>query len=200
MTAAPEIANWEIFLWAASQLGGSSQFIDIEDIFCKCFEIAPARLGWRTRPEIPDYKKCAKALQEAEARRPRLLIKTGDAYGRQLTAEGQRWIEQNKQKLSRIITTGTQVPEPKTRPRSRMIAEIERSRPFITWRETGEFPSEKWRLAEVLRCSPDSSPDTWAQRLETARAAAYASDNDTVLRFFDAVKVERSDWFGGEGK
>ena len=42
--------------------------MDVEEIYLKCFEIAPARLGWRTRPEIPDYKKISKALQSVEAK------------------------------------------------------------------------------------------------------------------------------------
>jgi len=65
VTPIDEVANWEIFLWAVYQLGGSSHFVDIEDVSYECFKIAPARFGWRTRPELPDYKKCTKALQEA---------------------------------------------------------------------------------------------------------------------------------------
>jgi len=197
MSSAADVANWEIFLWAVSQLGGSSAFIDIEAISLQCFEVAPARFGWRTRPELPDYKKCAKALQEAEARRPSMLIKTRDSFGRQLTAEGQRWVDENAQRLSKILVAGIPVPEPKSRPTSRMLAEIERSRPFLLWKENGVTPEEKWRMAEVLRCSPDSSSHTWADRLESARAVAYAAEKKTVLRFLDEVRAVHPEWFGG---
>lgn len=197
MSPSDEAANWEIFLWALYQLGGDSQFIDIEDVAFKCFEIAPSRFAWRTRTDLPDYKKCAKGLQEAEARRPSMLVKTRDSFGRQLTAEGQRWIEVNTKRLSQLLQTGIPVPEPKRRPTSRMLAEIETSAPFVDWRQTGALPQEKWRIADVLRCSPDSNPATWSDRLESARAVAYAADKESILRFLDAIAAQHPDWFGG---
>ena len=197
MSPIDEIANWEVFLWSLYQLGGSSKFVDIEDVSLECFRIAPARFGWRTRTDLPDYKKCAKALQEAEVRRPRMLVKTHDSFGRQLTAEGQRWVEANSKRLSKILNRGVPVPEPKRRPTSRMMAEIELSEPFVLWKDTGQIPQEKWRMADVLRCSPDSSAVTWSARLESARGVAYAADKKSILRFLDEVVSAHPDWFGG---
>ena len=62
--------------------------VDVEAVFYRCFELAPLRFAWRTRADLPDYKKCAKSLRDAEARKPALLIKTGDRFGRQLTVAG----------------------------------------------------------------------------------------------------------------
>ena len=197
MSPTDVIAAWEVFLWALYQLGGDSQFIDIEDIFLECFRIAKTRFGWRTKPDLPDYKKCAKALQVAEVRHPRMLVKTQDALARQLTAEGQIWIERNKMRLSRILQSGLQVPELKSRPTSRMLADIERSEPFLLWTQTGKIPQEKWRMADVLRCSPDSSTATWTNRLESARAVAYSAEKKHILRFLDEVASMHPEWFGG---
>jgi len=171
MSPSDEIANWEIFVWALAQLGGDVRFVDIEDVSVECFRIAPARFAWRTRADLPDYKKCAKALQEAEVRRPSMLVKTRDSFGRQLTAEGQKWVKENTPRLSALLYTGSPVPEPKRRPTSRMLAEIERSQPFIIWSQTAALPQDKWRMAEVLRCSPDSSPHTWKDNESEARAS-----------------------------
>jgi hypothetical protein len=55
--------NQDVFIWSLYQLGGADRSIEVEDIYLKAFDIAPARLGWRTRPDLPDYKKVAKALQ-----------------------------------------------------------------------------------------------------------------------------------------
>lgn len=197
MSRGREAANWETFLWALYQLGGSTQFVDVEQIALKCFEMAPARFAWRTRLDLPNYKICMKALQEADARRPQMMLKTGDSFGRQLTAEGQRWIEANAKRLSGLLETGVCVPESKRRPTSRMLAEIEGSDSFVHWTQTGTVPQEKWRIADVLRCSPDSNPVTWKDRLESARAVAYAADKDNILRFLDAIAAQRPDWFGG---
>ncbi len=197
MSSINEVANWEIFLWALYQLGGASQFIDIEDVSLECFRIAPSHFRWRTKKDLPDYKKCAKALQEAEARRPQKLIKSSDAYARQLTAEGQKWIEINSPRLTQILNSGIPVPEPKIRPTSRMMAEIERSELFVQWKEIGKIPQEKWQMADLLHCSPDSSPAIWTARLESARGIAYESDKKSIMQFLDAVTLAHPDWLGG---
>ena len=199
MSPIDEIANWEIFLWSLYQLNGTSQFIDIEEISLKCFEIAPARFGWRTKPDLPDYKKCTKALQEAEKRRPQLLVKTGDSYGRQLTADGQRWIEKNSKRLARILQARIPVPEPRRRATSKLLSEIENSETFMQWKKDAAIPQEKWRIADVLRCSPDSSPVIWKERLESAKAIAYSVDKESIImRFLDEVSSAHPEWFGGK--
>jgi hypothetical protein len=194
----PEIiANWEAFLWALYKLGGSDQFVDIEEVSLKCFEIAPARFGWRTRPDLPDYKKCAKALQEAERRRPPMLVKSGDTFARQLSADGQQWIAMSKKRLSAILETDLHVPEPKRRPSSRLLSEIESSEPFREWLRTRQVTGEKWRVADMLRCSPDSSPTTWKDRLESAKGVAYSAERTDLLDFLRAIPAAHPDWFGG---
>ncbi len=60
--------NQDVFVWALYLLGGADRGVDVEEIYLKCFELAPARLGWRTRPDLPDYKKASKALQSIEAK------------------------------------------------------------------------------------------------------------------------------------
>jgi hypothetical protein len=199
MSSLDEIANWEIFLWARHRLGGSSHLVDVEDIFMECFAIAPARFSWRTRKNLPDYKKCAKALQQAEekSRQPKLLIKTRNAYARQLTVEGQQWIEANAIRLSKILENELPVPEPKQRPTSRMLIDIERSEPFILWKVTKKIPKEKWKIAEVLHCSPDSNPETWDNRLQSARSVANVAERKQIIDFLDAIFSEHPDWFGG---
>lgn len=197
MSPFEDIVNWEIFLWALYQIGGSSQYIDIEDISLECFRIAPTRFSWRTKKDIPDYKKCTKALQEVEAKHPGLMVKTSDSFARQLTAEGQKWIEKNSKRLARILDQGEPVPEPKQRPNSILLAEIEKSDPFILWNETGSIPQEKWRMADVLRCSPDSNQDIWKKRIESARAIAYSANNKNILKFLNEVISIHPDWFGG---
>lgn len=195
MTMNEELGNWQTFLWALQQVGGGSTFVDIEDVFLKCFELAPKRFSWRTRPELPDYKKCAKALQEAEARRPLLLLKTADGYGRQLSVEGQLWLNANAQRLGVLLQSGRSVQEPKTRPRSRLLAEIERSDVYSAWLSDGSTPAEKWRVAELLRCSPDSEPQLWNDRLQVLRSAAHAAGEERMLAFLDKLVEAHVDWF-----
>jgi hypothetical protein len=197
MSANEDLANWEIFVWALNELGGGNTMIDVEEVFIRCFEIAPRRFCWRTRPALPDYKKCSKALSDAEARRPALLIKTGDTFGRQLTVAGQQWVDSNDHRLRPLLGFGRNISEPRQRPRSKMLAEVERSEIFQQWKQHFSFQAEKWRVADLLRCSPDSSHRIWSDRLQTLRSAAYAAKKSEVLSFLDSLQKSNPDWFGG---
>ncbi len=192
-----ETPNWSIFLWALHELGGSHDFVDIENVFLRCHELAPQRFSWRTR-NLPDFKKCAKALQEAEARRPKLLVKTGDSFGRQLSVQGQKWVDANTKRLRAMLRQGRVVQEPKRRPRSRMLAEAEQASAFTDWSVDRVAPTEKWRMAELLRCSPDSNTTVWRTRLDTLMAAAHAAGRKELLEFLDTVVNVHAEWFGEE--
>ena len=184
MTTDQDVANWELFVWALSLLGGSTEFKDVEDVFIRCFELAPKRFSWRSHKEIPDYKKCSKALQEAETRRPPFFVKTRDGYKRQLTVEGQKWIRENENRMQAIAHGGTTIREPRTRPNARMLAEVERSTVYVQWEKEGVLPNEKWKYAEILRCSPDSERQIWESRLQILRAAANDAERNRLLKFF----------------
>jgi hypothetical protein len=198
VTPYDDLSNWEIFVWALSDLAGSNSMIDVEAVFVRCFELAPRRFAWRTRADLPDYKKCAKALRDAEARRPALLIKTGDRFGRQLTVVGQEWVLENTARLRPLLGAIPNISQPKQRPQSRMLAELERSEAFQLWKTSSTLPKEKWRAADLLRCSPDSSRQIWITRLETLRSAAYAAEKTDLLEFLDSLEKSNPVWFGGE--
>jgi hypothetical protein len=198
MSPEDAIANWEIFLWALEDLGGAATLVDVEDIFIRCFEAAPRRFAWRTRIDLPDYKKCSKALQEAEARSPRMLVKAGSSFRRQLTVEGQTWLEANRARLGGVLESGKLVQEPKQRPRARLLSEVEQSDVFQAWKAEGTVPSEKWRVAELLRCSPDSDMRIWSDRLQILRSAAHIAERSEILSFLEELMHLHPGWFGEE--
>lgn len=188
------VTNSDVFLWALWDVGGADDFVDVETAFIKAFELAPLRLSWRTHSDLPDLKKCSKALRDAEGREPRLLVKKG-AEMRRLTVEGQRWIENNFDRLAEALGSNRVVRAPSTRVPSRLVGQALQSSVFTTWSETGRITEEKWRAAEMLRCSPDSSRSVFRERLETLRTAAYSAGRLDALEFFDALAKERADWF-----
>jgi hypothetical protein len=190
-----DLGNAEVFLWALYTLGGETSYIDVEDVYVKCHELAPRRFSWRTK-ELPDYKKCAKALRDAEAREPKLLVKTGDGLKRQLSAEGQRWIHDNTDWLSSALAVGRTVPAPRQRPDSRALREVERHATFQRWLARPADRPEKWEVAELLRCATDSSIKVWRERVEVLRATAFAAENKAVLNFLGALRRSNPHWFG----
>ncbi len=188
------VTNSDIFLWALYDLGGADDFVDVEAVFIKAFELAPLRLSWRTRPDLPDLKKCSKALRDAEGREPKLLVKKG-AELRRLTVEGQRWIEDNFQRLAEALGGNQRVRAPSTRMPSRLVGQALQSPVFNAWKQTDTMTEDKWRVAEMLRCSPDSSRSVFRDRLETLRTAAYSAGRLDALEFLDALAKKRADWF-----
>jgi hypothetical protein len=194
MTSEP-VTSSEVFLWALYELGGADDFVDVEDAFFKAFQLAPLRLSWRTRQDLPDLKKCSKALRDAEGRKPKLMVKNG-ADKRRLTVAGQRWIEENFERLAQALGGGDRLVGPsRIRIPSRLVSQATQTAVFTDWVENGAITEQKWRVAEMLRCSPDSSRSVFHDRLETLRAAAYSSGRRDVLEFFDALLRERPNWF-----
>jgi hypothetical protein len=191
---AEAITNTDIVLWALFELGGSESFVDVEEIMLKAFDLVPERFCWRTRPEIPDKLKGNAALHGADAASPKLLIKNGQTQ-RRLTIDGQKWIEDHFDRLASTLSGDARVEPPKGRRGSRILSEVTRSDLFAKWAEEGTLTEEKWRFADLFRCSPDSSTSIWRQRLETLRSAAYASGRDDILRFLDQIPKDNPGWF-----
>jgi hypothetical protein len=189
-----QVTNPEVFVWALYDLDGANNFVDVEDIFLRAFKIAPLRFAWRTQPGIPDLKRCSKALQEAEAWSPKLFVKKGPEM-RKLTVEGQQWIEENFDRLADVLGSDAVVQAPRLRLPSRLIAQALQSSLYADWQLNGKVGDERWRVAEMLRCSPDSSRRVFTDRLETLRSAAYSAGRLDVLEFFDAVLTQHSEWF-----
>ena len=78
---------------------------------------------------------------------------------------------------------------------AKLIGEALRSSAHKAWADRSEVTDEKWRVAEMLRCAPDSPQPVYRQRLETLRAAAYAAGREDALEFFDALQTQRLEWF-----
>jgi hypothetical protein len=197
MPTLESVTNADIFLWALYELGGADGFIDVENAFIRTFDLAPERLSWRTRSDLPDLKKCSKGLQEAEARKPRLLVKNGP-YARMLSAEGQRWIEENFDRLANALGQANAVQPPRQRRSSRLVSQIVSSDLFNQWEDTSRLPEEKWQVAELLNCSPDSSQAVWDRRFEELKAAAYLAGQGSLLSFLESVKDKHQEWFGDD--
>ena len=182
--------NADLITWATDILGGRDRWVDVEQIYLKAFEIAPARLSWRTRPDLPDYKKCAKALQELESRTHDgdeygMLIKHG-AYQRKLSVEGASWCDRYRSDLEGLY--GGVVPSAVTQDDGRRIRKITNSPVFARWKGGEDLDSTLWELSETLECLSDSSLATWEQRIDAASHAAHRNSRTDVVTFMELVR------------
>jgi len=181
--------NQDLFVWSLFLLNGGSEWVDVEDIYLKSFELAPERLSWRTRRDIPDYKKCAKALQSVEApgkNHEGMLVKKSE-HERKLSTKGLEWCNTYAELLKGVYE-GERVQTQATHEAARRVRQVLNFGPFIEFSETGQLNFEPWELADLLRCAVDSSSDIWQARLAVFAEASIFENNKEVQTFVTAIQ------------
>jgi hypothetical protein len=179
--------NQDALVYALYLLGGADREVHVEDIYIKCFEIAPARLGWRTRPEIPDYKKTSKALQSVEKTElPGLLVKP-HALARRLTAQGVEWIERNLPTLESLYGEGVVVAGTLKAEHEPLRREVRASAAWAEFTEHGSANISD--IAEALSCSPASPRETWQIRIGGLDRASQVLQDLELARFARMVET-----------
>lgn len=179
--------NPELLIWALFLLGGSDNFIDVETLFIKSFELAPARLSWRTRQDIPDYKKCSKALQEVEDKKrsslSHLFEKQG-AYKRKLSNDGVEWITKYSTVLATLYSDGI-VPSASVQEDSKALRTVTENMTFKSFLNDENAELSIYEISDLFRCLPDADKTIWKQRLDRVRNAAIRNGNTRVVLFVD---------------
>lgn len=183
--------NADLLVYACYLAGGFEKWLDVEDLFLKAFELAPARLSWRTKPDIPDYKKISKALQELEDPKRSdhlgLLDKKGK-YERKLSVLGLDWCRQYESLLNSLYGGERVVPTAAIQDSSRLLRHVENSQAFSEFKLTRTVTSEKWTLAEALRCLPDSAPHVWRGRIDQVQSAAEKNGRSDLVEFARSIR------------
>lgn len=191
---APLIDNPDIVPYSLYLLGGAGEFVDVEELFLKCYELASERFSWRTKP-LPNYKTLSKALRDYEAKHPEAMIKTQSGLGRQLSTEGLQWVERELPRLAqafaRPIAGASRVKS------QRMVRELA-ARPVVQRYLNGQASEPtKYEMADALLCAPDSPSSVWRERLRIYRSALTAARRADLLAFMDDAEAQHPEWFGG---
>jgi hypothetical protein len=182
-----DLANWQIFLWSLYQVGGDKGMVDVELAFVKAYDLAPGRFSWRTQ-KIADIKKLSKALRDAEAKAGSMLTKTSDGQKRQLTIAGIEWINENRQMLEKLGKANFGAGQARSAKSTKWFMDIQNSMIFKTWEKDRTIDIQKWELAGLLECSPDSPIETWHTRLDQTAVAALHANRDDVVQFLEQIK------------
>ena len=185
----PEANNQDVFVWALYLLGGADKDVDVEEIYLKCFELAPARLGWRTHPEIPDYKKTSKALQSIEATTHVGLLHRPHKYSRRLTLEGIKWVEAYRSILEKNYSKAIVQASKTTNQHERKRHELKKS---DAWAKFLIDPStvEISDAAAALQCSAASPMSVWSGRVNDLRRTGDLLSDESILNFADFVEAQ----------
>jgi hypothetical protein len=180
--------NQDALVFALYLLGGADKDIDVENMFLKCHELAPARLSWRTRPDLPDYKKVSKALQSVEASTHLGLFHHTNQYARRLTLDGTRWVETYLSILERVYSKAPVQASKNTNMHERKRQEIKNSSVWALFKVSPESISVE-DFASVLQCSAASSQATWASRVQDVKRAADVLQDDELMQFAQLVEI-----------
>ena len=183
--------NADLLDWSLYQLGGFDRWVDVEELYLKAFELGPARLSWRTRPDLPDYKKCAKALQEVEDAKKAGhlgLLDKKSQYERRLTPAGKTWCERYHEVLVALYSGGA-VPVTATSDDARRIRTLTNTAAYREWAESGEMTSDIWELGDTFRCTGDSTPAIWRSRLDEHLLSAERDGRTDVADFIEAART-----------
>ena len=180
--------NQDALVFALYLLGGADKDIDVENMFLKCHELAPARLSWRTRPDLPDYKKVSKALQSVEATTHVGLFHHTNQYARRLTLDGTRWVETYLSILERVYSKAPVQASKNTNMHERKRQEIKNSPVWALFKVSPESISVE-DFASVLQCSAASSQATWASRVQDVKRAADVLQDDELMQFAQLVEI-----------
>lgn len=195
MNKKPRIDNLDIIPYALYQLGGAGQFIDVEDVFVQCFKLAPERFRWR-KHLIANYKTLSKALRDFEGRHAELLLKTEDGLSRQLSKEGLDWVREREALFQKVLSEPGVNP-PTRRREQKLLNEFAAHRLLVTFEKGITEPLQKYEVADLLLCAPDSPIPVWQERLETYRSAAAASGRPNLVKFLNYLRSAKPEWFGG---
>jgi hypothetical protein len=180
--------NQDALVYALYLLGGADRDIDVEDMFLKCHELAPARLSWRTRPDLPDYKKVSKALQSVEASTHYGLFHHTNQYARRLTLDGVRWVETYLETLKKVYSTKPVEASKATNMHERKRQEIKNGDIWPVFKSE-PFSLSKEDFAAVLQCSAASSETTWKSRIHDIKRAADVLQDDELMQFANFVEI-----------
>jgi hypothetical protein len=181
-----EANNQDVFIWALYLLGGADRDVDVEEIYLKCFELAPARLGWRTHPELPDYKKAAKSLQSVEASTHIGLLHKPHKFSRRLTMLGVRWVELYKEILEENYSNSPVMASKSKNNYERVRQEILKSRAWQTFKVEQDV-YDIADAAAALQCSPASPHSTWQSRINGLKRASDVLQDKELMEFAELL-------------
>jgi hypothetical protein len=193
----PNTSNPELYAYALFRLGGSGQFVDIEDVYVECWRLSPERFGWR-KHNYPNHEFAATARRDFESAHPDLVLKSADGLGRQLSADGISWIRHRLTALEALVDGGA--PTNARRRSHRLISQFTRHEVYRRGLDGKPQAIAKADAADFLNCAPDSAPSVWQRRIAVLRAAAQDVQRPDLLAFLDGIDEAHPDWFDGGDK
>ena len=125
-----------------------------------------------------------------------MIIKTPDGLSRQLSSDGVNWIRRRISFFRKFVDLPT-ISQTSRRPNQRIINEIANHPLYRAYSYGNALELDKYEVADLMLCSPDSPVALWNERLETYKSTAEDSKRHDILKFLNFLFDSKPDWFGG---
>ena len=182
-----------IVVYALGLLGGGKKKIHLEDIAFKCYQISPNRFQW-SRFQYPD-KSLTRHSLNGNMRYG--LVETNKSHW-SLTAEGVKWLAENKSIIDKMLGTGEVKGgfDMTKQERKKFVKHIEDQDIFGAWSdlEVGLENTTQFQLADLLDCLPETPSDNKLSKLHIMKSKAVLIQREDIQRFLG----ECEDHFFGE--
>lgn len=210
------VSNEDLLLLGFLLVGGAEQYVDIEHVAVRLFQVAPTQFRWRIY-NFPSLEAVQRAVGGVHTKYGERLIRAPHRKSteRMLTVEGiDRATEVAGRLLGREFKTAQDVlahfssangsnglvdpmqdvPAQAKRPVQRTLQVIRRHHLFETWQAQRSLTNAKlWELADLLTCFPDSPESVWMERIESLKSQATLWQADDIGEFIRTVEQKVSD-------
>lgn len=192
--ATTEVSNVILALATLDGLGGATKFVDIEQVAEEAYKVAPDRFGWRTK-KYPSWERVRTAFVHANQNEQKrgaqpLVMSNTDGSAWKLTAEGVSFVRENAHKAEAATGRKRAAVSPAS-PSGRRVREIRKHPTFQKFMHGAAVADiERYELADMLICPPDSSASFVKRKVDSALAAARDVEDKDVARFLGEVNKE----------
>jgi hypothetical protein len=182
-----EATSIDIALATLHRLGGATRYVDIEELTIEAYRVGPQLFRWRTRREYPSPEKVRMALVHANERRAEpLVVSNAKGLAWRLTSAGVAYVD-----AAKVGTGSRRSSSSLSSPSARRVREIRRHPAYVKFAQgTPVADIERYQLADLLLCPPDSSAVAVMRKADAARAAALDIDDKDIERFLGEVAKE----------
>ena len=192
-----EISNIHIAVYALTDLGGAERTVFSEDIAARCYELAPARFGWRREPYRskgwPDKYIARLALEDAKKPENGALVEGTYALeltkdGWRTTAAGVKWLRENRARVETALNIKQSGIAKKEADRFRR--RLHEAPLFKRYVATGNVePASVYQFTDMLNCSPDAALDVVATKFRRVCVLAELVQDAQISDFLAACRA-----------
>ena len=207
-----KLSNVDVVIMALGELGGAESRIHTEEIADKCKELSPSQFSWI----LPQYSsrswpdkfvtKCS--LEDAKKVKYGRLIegvcsRDIQSDGWALTVEGAIWLRKHRQRIQKALD-GNVIQHHSRRDDKKQITQMRKHELVVAFLHGHKIDSsDKYRLFDLLNCSPDAPGDIVSLRTKNFVASAELAGDEDIIKFVKQCEAALPELFrntrdGGE--